>query len=529
MWGRGVDPLRPGDPRQAGKYRLLGRLGEGGMGQVFFGRSPGGRPVAVKLIRYEYAHRQQFRARFAREVEAARKVGGFHTALVVDADPDADPPWMATAYIPGPSLDDAVAENGPLEVQAIRTLGAGLAEGLAAIHACGLVHRDLKPANVILAVDGPRIIDFGIARTQEAVEMTATGDVLGTFAYMSPEQVDGQPVGPASDVFSLGAVLAFAATGRNPFGADTIAGTVHRITKEPPDLHDVCMEGGLRDLIAACLAKEPPARPPLTDVLARLAGPWPSDDWLPPTVMDMVTTRTSESTAALDTATREPDRRLHGRTTAPGGRESTENGPVLPDRPPRPVDPVGEPKGFRRRAVLLAGLAASVGVAALVVVVILPASAPPAASGRVVIDDGRAFGADGWSQFTVTVDPANTGVRLIRRLDSGVARQSASISVNGTRAGSWAPLPGAPATWVDQTVQLPASLTTGRRTLTIRNTFVSSSRDFNEFTYLVDHKIHGTWVRADTVDVGPDHRAAERAHRYHIANGTWEGTQAFSY
>ena len=174
-----MDPLQPGDPWHVGKYRLLGRLGEGGMGQVFFGRSPGGRPVAVKLIRQEYAQRARFRARFAREVEAARRVGGFHTALVIDADSDADPPWMVTAYIAGPSLHRAVSEHGPLGAQAVRTLGAGLAEGLAAIHACGLVHRDLKPGNVILAGDGPRIIDFGIAATQDDGKITATGAVVG--------------------------------------------------------------------------------------------------------------------------------------------------------------------------------------------------------------------------------------------------------------------------------------------------------------------------------------------------------------
>ncbi|MBO0773714.1 MAG: serine/threonine protein kinase, partial [Actinobacteria bacterium] len=211
-----MEPLRPGDPRHAGRYRLLGRLGEGGMGQVFFGRSPGGRPVAVKFIREEFAHRARFRERFAREVDAARQVGGFHTALVVDADPHADPPWMATAYIPGPPLHEAVTEHGPLGEQALRMLGAGLAEGLAAIHACGLVHRDLKPANVILASDGPRIIDFGIARTQDSGRMTETGAIVGTYAYMSPEQVNGHRATPASDVFALGAVLAFAATGRGP-------------------------------------------------------------------------------------------------------------------------------------------------------------------------------------------------------------------------------------------------------------------------------------------------------------------------
>ena len=158
--GGGVEPLGVSDPRQVGAYRLLGRLGAGGMGQVFLGESPGGRKVAVKLVLPQHAADAEFRQRFAREVAAARQVGGFHTALVVDADPDADPPWMVTAYVPGPSLDAAIRQNGPLGTEDVRRLGAALAEGLAAVHACGLVHRDLKPSNIILAEDGPRIIDL---------------------------------------------------------------------------------------------------------------------------------------------------------------------------------------------------------------------------------------------------------------------------------------------------------------------------------------------------------------------------------
>jgi sugar lactone lactonase YvrE/predicted Ser/Thr protein kinase len=249
-----------------GSYQLVGRLGTGGMGQVFLAVSPGGRRVAVKLI--HPAETAQFRDRFAREIEAARRVGGFHAAPVVDADPDADPPWMATAYIEGPSLEEAV--RGPLPPDEVRALGAGLAEGLAAIHAAGLVHRDLKPGNVILAEDGPRIIDFGIARAIGAPALTTTGVVLGTLSYMSPEQVRGDPVMPASDVFSLGSVLAFAATGRAPFGADTPAAIMFRIAGQPPDLDGVT-DPGLRELIAGCLAKSPRDRPTVRAVLAALA------------------------------------------------------------------------------------------------------------------------------------------------------------------------------------------------------------------------------------------------------------------
>src|SRR5580692_2575725 len=203
-----MDSLKPGDPASVGGYRLLGRLGTGGMGQVFLGVSPSGRRVAVKLIHPVHAGAAQFRQRFAREIDAARRVGGFHTASVVDADPQADPPWMVTAYIDGPSLQEDVDRAGPLPTEGVRALGAGLAEGLAAIHASGLVHRDLKPGNVILAADGPRIIDFGIARAADATTgITTTGVVVGTVAYMSPEQIRGEVAGPASDVFSLGSVL----------------------------------------------------------------------------------------------------------------------------------------------------------------------------------------------------------------------------------------------------------------------------------------------------------------------------------
>src|SRR5579859_6843166 len=182
-----MEALRPGDPATVGSYRLVGRLGAGGMGQVFLAETPGGRKVAVKLIHPSQARNPKFRERFAREVEAARRVGGFHTAQLVDADPQADPPWMVTAYIDGPSLEAAVNSGGPLPPDRVRALGAGLAEGLAAIHACGLVHRDLKPSNVILADDGPRIIDFGISRAAEASPMTTAGMVVVSNDSMTTE------------------------------------------------------------------------------------------------------------------------------------------------------------------------------------------------------------------------------------------------------------------------------------------------------------------------------------------------------
>ncbi|GAA1372266.1 WD40 repeat domain-containing serine/threonine protein kinase [Streptomyces beijiangensis] len=270
-----VESLRSGDPSHIGPYRLDGRLGAGGMGQVYLGMSPAGRQVAVKLIRRELASSAQFRARFAQEVEAARRVGGFHTAQVVDADPDAEAPWLVTAYIPGPTLQQVVAQHGPFVPDVVLRIGAGLAEGLAAIHRCGLVHRDLKPGNVILAGDGPRIIDFGVAHAVGAADpMTRAGALIGTYAYMSPEQIRAEPLTHASDIFSLGSVLAFTSTGHSPFEASVVPAIVHRVTQEAPQLSG--MHGVLYELTVACLEKNPYARPSATDVLERLSVTAPS-------------------------------------------------------------------------------------------------------------------------------------------------------------------------------------------------------------------------------------------------------------
>ncbi|TDC82472.1 serine/threonine-protein kinase, partial [Actinomadura sp. 7K507] len=273
-----MEALRRGDPAQVGPYRIDGRLGQGGMGEVFLGTSPGGRQVAVKLIRAEHAADPRFRARFAREVDAARRVGGFHTAQVVDADADAEAPWMAAAFVPGPSLRDRVAGDGPLDPAAVRRLGAALAEGLAAIHACGLVHRDLKPGNVIMSPDGPRIIDFGVARAADADPMTADGAVIGTYTFMAPEQMLGERTGPPADVFALGCVLAYAATGRGPFDATTVPAVVHRVLHEDPPLNGVPID--LARVIAACLAKDPRARPAVPALIGHLtsARPGPLPD-----------------------------------------------------------------------------------------------------------------------------------------------------------------------------------------------------------------------------------------------------------
>lgn len=284
-----MEPLRQDDPSRVGPYQLQERLGRGGMGEVFFGWSPGGRPVAVKLVRSALAGDQRFRRRFAQEAKAARQVGGFYTAQVVDSNLDADPPWLVTAYIPGPSLQEAVKQHGPLPILTLNALGAGLAEGLKVIHQCGLVHRDLKPSNVILGRDGPRIIDFGIARALDTTSHTTPQAALGTPPYMSPEQARGDAVGPPSDVFSFASVLVYAATGRAPFGTGPAAHVLsHRIVHDEPDLTG--LPASLRGLVAACLAKDPAARPSAAAILGHLTGAV-ADRWLPPDVITLVDER----------------------------------------------------------------------------------------------------------------------------------------------------------------------------------------------------------------------------------------------
>jgi serine/threonine protein kinase len=279
LGGSVMELLQPGDPAQVGQYRIVRRLGSGGMGRVYLAQSRGGRPVALKMINPGLTSDPGFARRFAREAEAASKVNPFYTAPVIDADPFGDPPWLATTYVPGPSLQDAlVTYGGPLPVAFVRSLGAALAEGLGAIHAAGVVHCDLKPSNVLLATDGPRIIDFGISRAVQATTQTSSA-IIGTPAFMSPEQVNGPRAGPPSDVFSLGSVLTYAATGHPPFSADTLAAMIQAVAFGQPFLGRLPRE--LRPLIERCLDKDPRQRPTTPQIVAEL-GPVPLlQNWLP--------------------------------------------------------------------------------------------------------------------------------------------------------------------------------------------------------------------------------------------------------
>ncbi|GAA2422003.1 protein kinase domain-containing protein [Streptomyces glaucus] len=285
-------PLEADEPVSVGPYRLLGRLGSGGMGRVYLGRSAGGRTVAVKIVHPHLALDEEFRARFRREVAAARRVGGAWTAPVLDADPGAPVPWVATAYAAGPSLAAAVADGGgPLPAHTVRVLGAGLAEALAAVHGLGLVHRDVKPSNVLLTLDGPLLIDFGIARALDGTaSLTSTGVSVGSPGYMAPEQILGKDVTGAADVFSLGAVLVFAATGEPPFRGDSSAALLYQVVHEEPQLG--ALDGELRELAGACLAKEPGDRPAPGELARRLAPDGAArlvaDGWLPGPVVEQV-------------------------------------------------------------------------------------------------------------------------------------------------------------------------------------------------------------------------------------------------
>jgi serine/threonine protein kinase len=263
--GAVFQPLETDDPAAVGNYRLAARLGSGGMGKVYLSYTPAGRPVAVKVIRPEFAEDPEFRRRFRQEVQAAQRVHGLCTAPVIDSDAEGARPWLATAFVQGPTLSSAVAEHGPLPVPTVLLLVAGIAEALQAVHAAGLVHRDLKPSNVLLAADGPRVIDFGIARAADSTALTDSGVTVGTPAFMSPEQAAGREITWASDVFALGQVAAYAALGSPAYGDGPSHAVLYRIVHEEPDLS--ALPAQLRPLVTACLDKDPARRPLLPQIV----------------------------------------------------------------------------------------------------------------------------------------------------------------------------------------------------------------------------------------------------------------------
>ncbi|MFD8688377.1 protein kinase [Streptomyces sp. NPDC059651] len=331
-------PLSGDDPATIAGYRLAAKLGAGGMGKVYLSYTPGGRPVAIKVIRPEFGEDPEFRRRFTQEVQSAQRVQGLFTAPVIDADTNGAQPWLATAYVPGPSLADAVVAHGALPVEAVLLLIAGMAEALHVIHGAGIVHRDLKPSNVLLAADGPRVIDFGIAYAADATSLTGSGVTIGTPSFMAPEQAAGRRVTPATDIFALGQVAAYAATGSPAFGEGTSHGVLYRIVHEEPDLTGVPER--LMELVSRCLAKDAEARPSVAEVIALcqtanaetvLRRP---EDWLPTPVAADITVR-----AAAPAPVQTPPPPVAAPTAAP----SVGYAPTAPAAPSTPPPGYGPP------------------------------------------------------------------------------------------------------------------------------------------------------------------------------------------
>jgi serine/threonine protein kinase len=332
-------PLDGGDPAAVAGYRLAARLGSGGMGTVYLSYTPGGHPIALKTIRPELSEDPEFRRRFRQEVQAAQRVQGLYTAPVIDYDTEGERPWLATAYVPGPSLAAAVAEHGPLPVPSLLLLLAGMAEALSVIHGAGIVHRDLKPSNVLLASDGPRVIDFGIARAADATALTGTGVSVGTPAFMSPEQAAGKEITPASDVFALGQVAAYAARGTGAYGDGPSHAVLYRIVHEEPDLTGLPAEAGF---VARCLAKDPADRPSPAELveLCQAASPTPlrqSGSWLPEAISAQITQRISASAELAAPPATAPLTQVDPAT--PDAARTVTAPPLPPQAPVRPTPP----------------------------------------------------------------------------------------------------------------------------------------------------------------------------------------------
>ncbi|MFD5904280.1 protein kinase [Streptomyces microflavus] len=425
-------PLLPGDPERLGSVHLLGRLGAGGMGTVYLGRTPGGLTVAVKTVHEHLAAEPHFRERFRREAAAARAVTGAHTAAVLDADPESARPWLVTAYLPGVTLRHAVAATGPLEPAAVRSLGAALAEALTDIHGAGLVHRDLKPSNVLITADGPRVIDFGIARAIGDHGLTGAGDVIGTPGFIAPEQITGAivtgaprtrgAVTGAADVFALGAVLVFAATGRSPFGSATGAVLLYRAVHEDPDLTGVPEE--VRELAAACLEKDPGRRPTVAQVLDTAADPGAPLWWRAEPLRSLVLGETAApgAPAAPEAPAAPADQAPTGATGATGATDptaATVRGPAPQPRthplpsppPPASAKAVVARRELTRRGLLLAG---GGGVASLVTYALMRGGGEDDGKGREETADPLAVRRGSVRQGAVrwTLAPADGGATV---------------------------------------------------------------------------------------------------------------------
>ncbi|WP_329391035.1 bifunctional serine/threonine-protein kinase/ABC transporter substrate-binding protein [Streptomyces sp. NBC_01716] len=343
-----TEKLTPTDPAQIGGHRLLARLGAGGMGVVYLGRAESGELAAVKVILPEYADQPEFRARFRREVTAARRVDSPWAVSVTGADPDASAPWLATAFVPGPSLAETVAACGPLPSRGVRVLGRMLARALTTVHEAGLVHRDVKPGNVLLTVDGPRLIDFGIAHATEETALTSADMVIGTPGFLAPEQARARPASPASDVFALGCLLAYAATGRPPFGSGAVDALLYRTVHDEPDLDGVPED--TRGLLERCLAKDPDERPTAREVDEALVEETPQDsvDWLPDAVVRLIAERSAAMLALPDIEATAVDAKAEGADGAEGAARA--------EREPEDAAPTPRADG-RRRFLLLGGAA----------------------------------------------------------------------------------------------------------------------------------------------------------------------------
>ncbi|WP_245647322.1 serine/threonine-protein kinase [Microtetraspora niveoalba] len=399
-----MNDLTPGDPLHIGAYRLLGRLGAGGMGTVYLGESPNGQRVAVKVINPEFSRHEQFRMRFRREADAASRVRRFCTAAVIEAALDGDQLYVVTEYVPGPSLEHAVRSSGPLLGSSLDALAVGVATALAAIHGAGVIHRDLKPSNVLLSPVGPRVIDFGIARAKDTLGgITGTGELIGTPRYMSPEVLRGEPVTPACDVFSWGCLVAFAATGRTPFHGETLHAVLYQVLNQEPSLDG--LDPALRDLVSRALAKDPHLRPTSQQLLDHMVGRAAAPEQAAHSVRE-----TWQQTAAAPSATvphpPQPTATYtaHAERPSPAVPGSWTPSPGFPGGPGSdgPTGPTRVSSSVARRTRMMIG----VGAAALVVAggvglyAMLAPGAPPTDLPLLYQDDFNRSGTDWGNEYT---------------------------------------------------------------------------------------------------------------------------------